>query len=89
MISILIDKTCYTCGGIRNTLSIGNGIVRTCTISFYTDDTLTCIKGLILATTGKNKQENEGYQSLYPEPVGGVNRLILIELYCFKVLLFL
>lgn len=56
MISILIDKTCYTCGGKRNTLSIGNGIVRTCTISFYTDDTLTCIKGLILATTGKNKQ---------------------------------
>ena len=89
MIRILIDKTCYTCGGIRNTLSIGNGIVRTCTISFYTDDTLICIIGLILATTSKNKQENEGYQSLYPEPIGGVNRLILIELYCFRVLLFL
>nr|WP_293534081.1 hypothetical protein [Prevotella sp.] len=35
---------------------IGNDIVSTCTISFNTDGTLTCIKGLILATTGKNKQ---------------------------------
>ncbi len=56
MIRILIDKTRYTCCGIRNTLCIGNGIVSTCTISFNTDDTLTCIKGLILATTGKNER---------------------------------
>lgn len=56
MFSILIDKTCYTRGNVRNPFSIGNGIVSTCTISFNTDGTLTCIKGLILATTGKNKQ---------------------------------
>lgn len=56
MIRILIDKARYTCGGVRNPLSIGNDIVSTCTISFNTDVTLTCIKGLILATTGKNKQ---------------------------------
>lgn len=56
MFSILIDKTCYTRGDVRNPFSIGNGIVSTCTISFNTDGTLTSIKGLILTTTGKNKQ---------------------------------
>lgn len=56
MIRILFDKTCYTRGDVRNPFSIGNDIVSTCTISFNTDGTLTCIKGLILATTGKNKQ---------------------------------
>ena len=71
MFRILIDKARYTCRCIGNTLCFTNGIVSTCTISFNTDDTFTSIKGLILATTGKNKQENEGYQSLYPEPAGG------------------
>lgn len=56
MIRILIDKACYTCRSICDALCVGNGIVSTCTISFNTDDTLICIKGFILAATGKNER---------------------------------